>query len=73
MKKRFIAAVLCVAVIIGSTLTGCMVSTKEEEENKVDKSLLYGMDEPISEGEINGTWESSQVNGFSIETTTKLA
>ena len=48
MKKRFIAAVLCVAVIIGSTLTGCMVSTKEEEENKVDKSLLYGMDEPIS-------------------------
>ena len=73
MRRKFTIAILCATLIGCSILPGCGKQAEEDKYSKVDKSLLFGMDEPISEGEQNGTWESSQINGFSMEATTYFA
>lgn len=74
MNKRSKAFVSC-AVALGMSLCfgcagGCGTNDSDKDVYKnVNKSLLYGIDEPLTEGysiELQ-TAETSQVTGFSLE------
>ena len=79
MNKRSKAFVSC-AVALGMSLCfgcagGCGTNDSDKDVYKnVNKSLLYGIDEPLTEGysiELQ-TAETSQVTGFSLEKTVYL-
>ena len=53
MKKKFVTIVLCVVIACTGIFSGCSGIKKEGKYSEVDKSLLYGMDEPISEGKFS--------------------
>lgn len=79
MNKKligFVSSALAAGVIF-AVGAGCgkePSSIKDDPYKNVNKSLLYGIDEPLTEGyNISlGTAETSQVNGFSLETTVGL-
>ena len=68
---RKLLCLLTVLVLAVSSFSGCKGGGKSEDLYKnVDKTLLFGLDEPISEGmPINGNYEVSQVSGFSLDAT----
>lgn len=69
MKK--VLCMLTAFILVLGSFVGCTGKNNNEDKYKnVDKSLLYGLDEPISEGmPINGNYEVSQVNGFNLDAT----
>jgi len=68
MKKLF--ALITALVLSACVFAGCNGGKTEDPYKNVDKSLLYGLDEPISEGTpIGDNYEVSQVNGFSLDAT----
>lgn len=73
---RFVSSALAAGIIF-AVGAGCgkeQSSIKDDPYKNVNKSLLYGIDEPLTEGYSMslGTAETSQVNGFSLETTVGL-
>lgn len=70
--KKLICLLTVIALCLG-LFGGCKGGKEPEEKDLyagVDKSLLYGIDEPISEGvPVNENWEVSQVRGFSLDAT----
>ncbi len=68
--KKIISLIVSLFVALFS-FAGCNGESPSEDLYKnVDKSLLFGIDEPISEGmPINDNYEVSQVSGFSLDAT----
>lgn len=68
MKKFFTSILATVLSFCACLSVGC----QKEEKNPyavIDKSLLYGIDEPIAEGASGDNYEVSQVSGFSLDAT----
>ena len=73
---KFVSSALAAGMIFftGCTGGGNESSSDNDPYKNVNKSLLYGIDEPLTEGYNMSlsTAETSQVNGFSLEKTVGL-
>ena len=73
---KILSGTLAAGILLFTSCTGGGTNStvKDDPYKNVDKSLLYGIDEPITEGYnfTLKTAETSQVNGFSLEKTVGL-